>query len=159
NALHIFSYSYPTRRSSDLIVIASTDATFNPFNTDYDLHIEGFECSTFTVPNGASTYLFVNGQTLDDYTYVFPGVETTINGATLTWYADASLTTTVPLTTVLSNNDVYYVTQSIDTCESAALMVSFSEFDCQNDLSGITSSQPGATCEKGTVSRSASAAS
>jgi hypothetical protein len=149
---------FVTQGEDYYIVIASTDATFNPFNSNYDLHIEGFDCATFTAPNGNATYSFVSGQTLDDFSYLSNVVTPTINGATLTWYTDASLTTTAPLSTGIADNDVFYVTQNINTCESAALMVTFNEFDCLSDLGGITSTQPGSVCDEGTVTLGATAA-
>lgn len=60
-------------------------------------------------PTGDEAQSLTSGQTLADLE---------VNGENLTWYSDASLTTEIPNTTVATNDTTYYVTQTLDGCES-----------------------------------------
>lgn len=144
-------------------VLASTDNTFEPLDASYTIDIEGFDCNTWTPPNGATNIQFVTGQTLNDFSDSSLGVQPTITGATLTWYQDnngaqgAAITTNLASIN-LNDQDVYWVTQNIGNCESPALQVTFDEFDCNTDLAGITSTTNAYVCESGSMTLQATAA-
>jgi len=72
-------------------------------------------------------------------------------GENLTWYSDAAGTNILPSTTSLTNGVSYYVSQTINNCESALLTINVNVKDCaciknpdfenqsgQEDLSGYT---------------------
>lgn len=50
-----------------------------------------------------------------------------VTGTNLTWYSDEELTTQIPTTTPLVEGTTYYVTSTLDDCESDALSVTFDE--------------------------------
>lgn len=144
------------------IVIVSSDAQFNPQNTNYDLHIEGFDCATWVppVPDVNPIPFVVGVQNLGDFSMILGGVNPTIVGATLTWYEDNNGAPgnmiTAPLNTIaLADLDCYWVTQNIGTCESPALQVCFDEFDCATDLGGITGVTGDSVCTSGTMTLAA----
>lgn len=149
------------------IVIASTNGNGEPMNTDYTLTIEGFNCATWippVLPPSGSPIYFVAGQPLSDFNDVGAdfGVEPTIKGATLTWYTDNNGSIGSPITTPLSNvmiqdQDCFWVTQNVNTCESPAIQVCFDEFNCNTDLGGITATTADSVCDTGTVNMTATA--
>ncbi|TRW22122.1 T9SS type A sorting domain-containing protein [Flavobacterium zepuense] len=65
-------------------------------------------------PTGIATQTFTAGETIADLEV------TTVEGATLTWYVENDIDgyTVIPATTVLENGVTYYVTQSVNGCES-----------------------------------------
>lgn len=72
-------------------------------------------CDTLLpTPIGETTQTLLEGQTLADLI---------VEGDNLTWYADAELTTELPETTEVVDGTTYYVTQTIDGCESEALAI------------------------------------
>src|SRR5690554_4700169 len=66
-------------------------------------------------PLGEANQQLESGDTLAD-------LDVTATG-TLTWYTDDTLTTVIPDTTAAVNGTTYYVTQTIDGCESAPLAI------------------------------------
>lgn len=138
------------------IVIASLGPNSIPANTQYTIHIRGFDCSTWVVPDGDANLSFLAGQTLSHFSG-FPnyGITPSIDGAILTWYEDNNGTqgNVIPNLNniVLSDGDTYWVTQSVFSCESPGLLVTFNEFDCSVDLTGITSSQGDSVCQSGSM--------
>src|SRR5690606_27879604 len=71
-------------------------------------------CAGIIAPTGETTQTLTEGQTLADLV---------VEGANLTWYSDASLTEEIPATTEAVDGTTYYVTQTIDGCESEALAI------------------------------------
>jgi hypothetical protein len=66
-------------------------------------------------PAGADTQQFNAGETIADLEV------TVVNGAVITWYVDDNGNMAeVPMTTVLADGMTYYVTQTLNGCESAA---------------------------------------
>jgi|ADGO01.1.fsa_nt_gi hypothetical protein len=78
---------------------------------DFTLHVATV-CEEVATPTGETTQTLTEGQTLADLV---------VGGANLTWYSDASLTEEIPATTEAVDGTTYYVTQTIDGCESEAL--------------------------------------
>ncbi len=72
---------------------------------------------TFDAPTGDSPQTLVQGQTL---AVLFVNGEP---GAYFVWYSDSDLTTEIPATTEAVDQMTYYVTQTIEGCESDALAV------------------------------------
>lgn len=66
-------------------------------------------------PIGDANQDFVEGETLDD-------LDVTATG-TLTWYEDADGTIELPGSTVLEDGETYYVSQTVDLCESPLLAI------------------------------------
>lgn len=71
-------------------------------------------CADITAPTGNSLQTLAEGQTLADLD---------VAGTNLTWYADMELTTELPDTTEAIDDTTYYVTQTIDGCQSEALVI------------------------------------
>lgn len=118
--------------------------------TPYTLNITGFDCASWTPPNGLANYEFYN-QTLQDYTNTRIGVTPSIGGADIAWYSDAALTSQVlDLNVTLVDGDEFWATQTIMGCTSPALHVTFSEFSC-NDLSITSVSAQSMICDEGTT--------
>ena len=68
-------------------------------------------------PMAVGDFFFQDGETLAD-------LEDDLDfTGTLTWYADEALTTVLPDTTLIEDETTYWVTQTIDGCESEALAV------------------------------------
>src|SRR5690606_17111567 len=89
---------------------------------------------------------FVTGDTVSSLE-----VDPTENGATLTWYENASDIPGNPITgdPVLINGEDYYVTQTFNGCESPPLVITVSEMDCS--ILAITSATPGSVTCRGKV--------
>ena len=161
---------FVTQGQDYYIVVASSDAAGEPENSPYTIEIEGFDCTAWEQPevnaayldtNGDATIPYVLGQELVDFSNTGSGVYPTINGATLQWYADNSgvpgAPINPPLNIALGDQDVYWVTQNVGGCESPFLQVTFDEFDCNTELSGILSTTDDFVCESGSVTLSATA--
>jgi len=74
--------------------------------------------NTPSAPEAEANQTFINGETLAN-------IE--ISGTDIKWYSDAEATLSLPITTVLSNNQTYYATQTNGQgCESAATAVTMS---------------------------------
>ena len=69
-------------------------------------------------PDVAALQDFTAGQTIADLSP---------SGENVRWYAEASLTTVLPLTTLLTDESIYYVVQFEGTCTSDALSVTVNE--------------------------------
>ena len=89
-------------------------------STNYEFYVRA-NCggsngeSVWVGPHNFSTaQTLTEGQTLADLV---------VGGANLTWYSDASLTEEIPATTEAVDGTTYYVTQTIDGCESEALAI------------------------------------
>ncbi len=136
-----------------IVISTKGDSTSTP----YTLDITGFDCATWVKPDGQSNYDFF-GQNLSDFSETRIGVNPTIEGAELHWYTDAALTNEITNLsgTQIANNDTYWVTQSVGTCESPALKVTFNQFDCS--VLKIDTTYTGAgICDEGTTTLTASA--
>ncbi len=75
----------------------------------------------------------------------------TVSGTNLTWYSDEALTTSVPDTTEAVAEATYYVTQTVNGCESAALAI---VIDCDKPI--VTLDEIASFCEGGSVTLSPS---
>lgn len=145
------------------IVVASGDTNFNPENTPYTIDIEGFDCASWEGPSAPASIEFVGGQTLADFNYSQEGADVTIDLAELIWYEDNNGAPgneiTSPLSSIiLSDQDTYWVTQFIGTCESPAVQINFTEFDCDSELGGIASTNNDEyACGSGSVTLEATA--
>lgn len=142
------------------IVIASSNNAGEPLNTNYRLYVDGFDCSSWEQPDTDAILQFVSGQNLSSFSSSPMGVTTTISGATLTWYEDdggvQGQEITSPLNTImLQDGDSFWVSQNIFGCESPLVQVTFDEFNCNTDLSGITTTLGGQVCDEGTVTLNA----
>lgn len=126
-------------------------------STDYTLDITGFDCNSWVKPEGKNNYEFY-GQNLADFSETRIGVNPTIEGAELHWYTDAALTNEVTnLSSIqIVDNATYWVTQTVGTCESPALKVTFNQFDCSVLKIDSTSVASG-ICDEGTTKLTASA--
>ena len=69
-------------------------------------------------PTGASNQDFSPGDTLADLD---------VTGSNLTWYSDAGGTNAIPDTTPLVDGTTYYVSQTVDGCESSLLAITVTE--------------------------------
>ena len=79
------------------------------FMIAYDnIAIDESVCLT-PAPTGDEAQSLTAGQTLADLE---------VDGENLTWYTDEELTIEVPETTTVTNDTTYYVTQTLDGCES-----------------------------------------
>ena len=134
------------------IVVSSWPQVGGAESFEYDLNIEGFECSDFEAPTGDATQEFIAGQDLSNL-----DVDPTIAGANLTWYSDSGLTTEIPETTSLVDGTTYYLTQTLGDCESESLAILVEEFDCASELE-ITDVVVGdGACDSGKIEFEASA--
>ncbi len=70
------------------------------------------------LPVAASQQTFDLGETLADLEVVGTGI---------TWYSDAAGTTEIPSTTVLEDGTTYYVSQTLNGCESELLAITVTE--------------------------------
>jgi hypothetical protein len=100
-------------------------------NTTYYVYVRAFcsgvwgswtEAVSFTtlcpsdlpLPVAEATQTLEEGQTL---------AHLEVDGENLTWYADADLTTEIEATTIATDQTTYYVTQTIDGCETEAIAI------------------------------------
>ena len=129
--------------------------------TLYTLDINGFDCPSFGAPDGLATYEFF-GQSLAAFDDTRIGVEPTNDFAHLVWYEDNAGVpgAVIPNTGAINlvNNAVYHVNQVLGTCESAFLMVTFTEFDCLGQLAILTTDTGAEICAEGTTTLGATAA-
>lgn len=138
-----------------VIATAGTDTT-----TDYTLDITGFDCLSWNAPDGDPSYEFF-GQQLSAFDDTSLGVQKTNDFAELNWYEDnagvqgALIPDTSTIT--LTDGDVFWVNQSLGTCDSPSLMVTFNEFDCLNELEVLTTDAGDEICGEGTTILSATA--
>src|SRR5699024_8119734 len=100
----------------------------------------GTTCANYPAPTGPTAQNFIDGQTI---------VDLDVAGSELTWYSDAALTITIPDTTLLVDATTYYVTQSFQGCEGAALAITATEVACTT--LEVLNTTPGAVCGEGSV--------
>src|SRR5690606_21510235 len=112
----------------------------------YTLEIIPFDCANLPAPDGEAAQDFVTGDTVSSLE-----VDPTENGATLTWYENASDIPGNPITgdPVLINGEDYYVTQTFNGCESPPLVITVNEIDCS--MLAITSTTPDSVSCRGKV--------
>lgn len=127
--------------------------------TQYTLDITGFDCLSWNAPNGPSQIEFF-GQQLSAFDNAGnPGVYTTNDFATLNWYTDDAGAPDAPITNTsaitLADGDIFWVRQSLGTCDSPYLMVTFNEFDCLGQLAILTTDSGDEICGSGTTTLSA----
>lgn len=110
------------------IVVSSSD---DPSTINYTLSINQstIDCADYTTgPEANETLYFEAGETLADLD---------VTGANLTWYTDAAGTASVAVTTAAVDGAVYWVSQTLNGCESNLVEVELQEVDCSTF--GITS--------------------
>jgi hypothetical protein len=73
---------------------------------------------TSPIPTGDINQVFNTGDTLDDLI---------VTGTNLQWYANSSDTTPIPSSTALVNGTTYYVSQTVNGCESEKLAITVTE--------------------------------
>lgn len=71
-----------------------------------------------SIPTGDINQSFNNGDTLDDLI---------VTGTNLQWYANISDTNPIPSSTALVNGTTYYVSQTVNGCESEKLAITVTE--------------------------------
>lgn len=76
-------------------------------------------------PTAAAAQTVSSGATLADLT---------VTGPNLTWYSSAAMTTQLPSTTVVTNGTTYYVTQTINGCQSATTAITVTTNLSTSDL-------------------------
>src|SRR5699024_9737852 len=99
-------------------------STQSSSSTDYTLTIDEahIDCADYTeAPEGEEEQYTQAGFTLEDLE---------VKGSNLTWYDDSTLGNTLPETTSTVDGDSYYVTQTLNGCESDYLEVTVEEIDC-----------------------------
>ena len=73
---------------------------------------------TSPIPTGDINQVFINGGTLADLIVI---------GTNLQWYANSSDTNPIPSSTALVNGTTYYVSQTVNGCESEKLAITVTE--------------------------------
>ena len=101
------------------IEIRATGAQITLDNIEWTGYTAADPCADFTAPDGEAEQTLDEGQTLADL--IITGEE----GATFTWYSDASLDAEfeIPADTEAVNETTYYVTQTLEDCTSEALAI------------------------------------
>ncbi|MBT0607270.1 Ig-like domain-containing protein [Aequorivita echinoideorum] len=151
-----FDFDVFVTGGQDYFIVVSTAGANT--TTEYTIDIEGFDCATFPVPDGQSTYEFFNQQ-LSAFDNTNQGVEPTNDFADLNWYENnngvpgALIPNTAAIT--LTNGAVYFVNQSLGTCQGPFMMVTFNEFDCLGQLAILTTDPGDEICGEGTTTLSA----
>src|SRR5699024_6080807 len=105
----------------DYFIVISTKTSSS---TDYTITIDEaqIDCADYQdAPIGDEEQIVNIGSTLDDLK---------VKGANLIWYSDSSLNTVLPGTTVIDDGETYYVTQTLNGCESDYLKITVYELDC-----------------------------
>lgn len=97
---------------SGIYTCVITNASCNFTTTATNLNL------TSPIPTGDINQTFNNGDTLDDLI---------VTGTNLQWYANSSDTNPIPLSTALVNGTTYYVSQTVNGCESEKLAVTVTE--------------------------------
>lgn len=107
----------------DYFIVVSTKTSSS---TAYTITIDEAQinCADYTAaPQGDTDQFSEIGDTLADLD---------VTGSNLTWYSDAALSTVIPDTTPTVDNTTYYVTQTLNGCESDALEITVHEVDCSD---------------------------
>lgn len=117
---------FPVEEGETYYIVVSSWLTNN---IDYTLKVNSFSCSDLETPDGATTQQFVAGDTVDDLI-----AEATRVGAVLAWYEDVGLTQEIidPSTHNLVDGNSYYITQTLNGCESDPLIITVEEIDCSD---------------------------
>lgn len=94
---------------------------------EYTLEINSFNCADLEIPQGDVVQEFIAGETVEDLEVV-----STRPSGVLTWYSDMGLNNEIIdiSSHLLTNGTLYYVTQSIDGCESDPLEIKAEEYAC-----------------------------
>lgn len=118
-----YTTTLPAGTNRVLFKIFRPDASAGGSNFSY-LDNVSFEVCLATIPEGNSV------QYNETYTTV---ADLVITGTSLTWCSDEALTTEIPSTTALVDGTTYYVTSTLDGCESDALAVLFDQEQASNN--------------------------
>ncbi|MFD2434753.1 hypothetical protein ACFSO9_15185 [Mesonia maritima] len=103
------------------------------------------------------------GQTLEDFTGFSNGIVTDPHSGPsifLQWYPDNNGMPDFnnpivdPTSEIITDQDVYHVTQNVGNCESDYLTVTFNEISCDTDLGGVSGAQGDSVCENGQLTLS-----
>src|SRR5690554_3021954 len=132
------SFQVAVEDTKDYYIVVSSASPTDFMN--YTLTVTGTTCANYPAPTGPAAQSFINTQTLADLD---------VTGLDLKWYSDAALANNIPNSTVLVNGTTYYVTQSFQGCESAALAITVNEAQC--NLLDVLSSVDGSVCGEGSV--------
>jgi hypothetical protein len=101
-----------TASESGIYTCVITNGSCNYTTTATNLNL------TSPIPTGDINQVFINGDTLDDLI---------VTGTNLQWYANSSDTTPIPSSTALVNGTTYYVSQTVNGCESEKLAITVTE--------------------------------
>jgi hypothetical protein len=101
-----------TASESGIYTCVITNGSCNYTTTATNLNL------TSPIPTGDINQSFNNGDTLDDLI---------VTGINLQWYANSSDTTPIPSSTALVNETTYYVSQTVNGCESEKLAITVTE--------------------------------
>lgn len=95
-----------------------------------DLQIEEQNQTPCEVPQSPQTQ---NYQTVPNSTTL---ADLNVTGQNLRWYSDTLLTNEIPETTLVQNTEVYYVTQTINGCESTwnSILVTIEQVPCSTPI-------------------------
>ena len=101
-----------TASESGIYTCVITNGSCNYTTTATNLNL------TSPIPTGDINQVFINGDTLDDLI---------VTGTNLQWYANSSDTTPISSSTALVNGTTYYVSQTVNGCESEKLAITVTE--------------------------------
>ena len=133
--VYTFSYEMNTETSTLVRIKLTGETTTNRHTTIDNIAWTCFDVEPCDVPApiAIGTFEFVAGETLAD---LEDSLEFT---GELTWYDDEELTIVLPDTTLVEDAGVYYVTQTVDGCESDALRVETDELGLDsNELANFS---------------------
>ena len=101
-----------TASESGIYTCVITNGSCNYTTTATNLNL------TSPIPTGDINQVFINGGTLADLIVI---------GTNLQWYANSSDTNPIPSSTALVNGTTYYVSQTVNGCESEKLAITVTE--------------------------------
>lgn len=101
-----------TATESGIYTCVITNGTCNYTTSATNLNL------TSPIPTGDSNQVFINGDTLADLI---------VTGTNLQWYANSSDTSPIPSSTALVNGTTYFVSQTVNGCESEKLAITVTE--------------------------------
>lgn len=101
-----------TASESGIYTCVITNGSCNYTTTATNLNL------TSPIPTGDINQVFINGDTLADLI---------VTGTNLQWYANSSDTNPIPSSTALVNGTTYYVSQTVNGCESEKLAITVME--------------------------------
>lgn len=82
------------------------------------LQLNGLSSNSVIVPTASATQSFNAGDTLANLS---------VTGTNLQWYSSSSGGTTLPISTVLVNGTTYYVSQTVNGCESSRVTITVTQ--------------------------------